>query len=215
MGKFSLLKFYRRLLRIAAVLSLLGSVAMFLFTPLRGTYSYSSDLLIAFVAALPFLGLSLGFGIIAEIITLFLHMEDHLDKMRQEQARTNQLLLNPPQGRTVSPASNPTAMGENLSTFDPFSAAGPSQAVRSTPKLASFLDSTIVAYAAFVYDQPDEHSKLLGRVLRGRAVKLYGRDASSQWVCGDTTGTKWIRVSQLSVSGDISTLPIITPPPTT
>ena len=203
MGKFSLLKFYRRLLRIAAVLSLLGSVAMFLFTPLRGTYSYSSDLLIAFVAALPFLGLSLGFGIIAEIITLFLHMEDHLDKMRQEQARTNQLLLNPPQGRTVSPASNP------------FSAAGPSQAVRSTPKLASFLDSTIVAYAAFVYDQPDEHSKLLGRVLRGRAVKLYGRDASSQWVCGDTTGTKWIRVSQLSVSGDISTLPIITPPPTT
>jgi len=88
MSKFPLLRFYRSLLWIAAATVFIVGI-LTVVSPLmnRGTSYFRPDVLSLLIVSLPWLGLSLGFGIFAEIITLFLHIENHLDEMKQTQER--------------------------------------------------------------------------------------------------------------------------------
>ena len=89
---FVLLNAYRICCRIIAIFVLIVAIVAFV----QGLNAFSYDgfdrLLGAFLTALPFLGLALTIGVFAELLTLFMSINEHLDNMKQVQMRTYAVL---------------------------------------------------------------------------------------------------------------------------
>ena len=92
------------------------------------------------------------------------------------------------------------------------SAPEPPAEAPASPEPEDTLSAEVTAQNAFVFERPDVRSRFLGSAKPGRALKLYGRDESGQWLSADATGTKWIQASHVHTESDLSSLPVINPP---
>ena len=92
------------------------------------------------------------------------------------------------------------------------SAPEPPVEAPASPEPEDTLSAEVTAQNAFVFERPDVRSRFLGSAKPGRALKLYGRDESGQWLSADATGTKWIQASHVHTESDLSSLPVINPP---
>lgn len=88
MNKFPMLEIYQFLLWILAGLGLVAAALGFI----EGLSGRPGGLGTALATSIPGLSVALGAGVLAEVITIFVRIEDHLDRLRHAQERTNEIL---------------------------------------------------------------------------------------------------------------------------
>lgn len=201
MNRFPMLSTYAGLLQLlAAAIILIGGVGSILVADNSESGFDVVRLAVGLVAtglsALPLLAL-------AEIIGLFLTMEDHLLHIRE--ALSNVSLNSAP----ASHMGTGRVPGHSVSPPVPL-------ATPSTPNpVARVAGLTAVVNTEWtpIRNSPIERVLAAGELLFGVTVTLIGRTEDSQWAQVQNEGPKprWVRVADLLIDGDIRTLPITFP----
>lgn len=184
-----MLKLYRLLLWFVAGIGLLVA-----FTGFAATMQISRNSFVAgLTASIPGLVIALGAGVLAELITLFVRIEHHLDEMKQEQRRTNSILAG---GSGTQPeVDGPVPLSDSSTVVPPGALTGTAMIYRRVT----------------LYTLPDKSHKW-GTVNPDYVAVVFGRTRDNQWLSVHQSGRLWASASDFSVNGDISTLPVINPP---
>jgi hypothetical protein len=146
------------------------------------------------------LGVILGFGSVAlglvvsaEVIRLFLAMEEHLYEMRSyfsglaTSTQESMQPARPPQTTAIYTPTRVTASGS----------APKSVALRGTvkPERTLIVGTPGVRMARAIAAQ-------------NQVLKLIGRTQDQRWVQVELKSEAWVETSDLSIEGDVSTLPV-------
>lgn len=150
---------------------------------------------------LPYALAAVVMALLAEVSGVLVRISENLDEVRETNRRllvVTEDIANAPPSATpvVTPTVAPSALSPNAKGH-PFQAT---------------LEGRPLGNTAPVYALPSTQSRYLGVSRGGRAIALYGRDSFGLWVCGDLAGTKWVQVTDLTITGDVMSLPVITPP---
>lgn len=200
MNRFPLLTTYYTLLIILAVLVLLGGIVVALDTATTETWRGETEFKFG-----TFLGTFLGFGAVAfglavsaEVIRLFLAMEEHLYEMRSSLSR----LPDPAQQSTPAAPQTPAQQPQITAIYTPtkISVAGPE--ARSV-----VLRATVKPERTLVVGTPGVR---MARAIatQNQVLKLIGRTQDQKWVQVEHKFEAWVEASDLSIEGDVSTLPV-------
>jgi hypothetical protein len=211
MNKFPILNFYQNALNILGVIVLVGGFLIALTTSSSLGRSFGGGGLIVFVSAyLPFLISAIGLGITAEIIKLFLRIEDHLDQMQRMQ---RQLLATRPPMYSEAAKSPSRSIEQPLSQkADNFIRTDTYKAKQASKVLENsdiWLEAIVIPERTMIRARPNTKYGVRGAAMRGQVVRLLGRNADNTWAVMDKEASMWINVSELSVRGNLEALPII------
>lgn len=206
MSKFPLLSTYRLLaFLLAVILAGIGFVLLFVRTSFQGSVVGGLDW------ALLFWIWALGIGVVAELILLFLKIEDHLDHIKQDinQNKSNtdeliQILLDVADNleddfKRVKRDTSQNKLRQN---------------VPSEKAPLSIDDVTLkgtVKQDTFVRKSSERHTDSDRKLTRGTDITLYGRIPNGTWVEIDGDGKSWVRVADLLIDGDVTSLPVVKP----
>jgi hypothetical protein len=203
-GRFPLMAFARRSLLTAGIgLAIFVIIAFPYIWRQSGTFGSATLAIIV-----PAISIVLGLFLLAEVLHWMMRVEGNLNTANTLFER------NFLESKHIS---SQLAVGDSSSDNADYEATSSSVAyqvsnIAAPIKAISSLVGEVTAAQAPVFLRPDARAHYLGSTKQGSSIRLYGRDASSQWVCGDTAGTKWVETVNLSLVGDIGSLPIITPP---
>lgn len=190
MNRFPLLTMYYSLLIILAILVLVGG--LFVAYGMAQTETRLGETEFKFGT---FLGVFLGFGVVAfglalsaEIIRLFLAMEDHLYKMRSQ--LSGLLGQEPAEQRQ-------TTITEYVRTSAETTAAYPTVVLRGIVRPERV--RLIVVPGGWL---------VITTATRNQVLSLIGRTDDCKWVQVEHKSEAWVETSDLSIEGDVSTLPV-------
>jgi len=142
-------------------------------------------------------------------------------------ALATSLLATERAGNSASPTSPAAAFTPSPTSPAPANTAGPTDTSTATRSPTNTVPPAptqpgVPAVTALdnanVREGPSVAFKIVGALLKGQSATILGRDPNAPWYYITFTsgqgGKGWIAASTVTTSGDISTVPLVNPPPT-
>ncbi len=204
MNRFPLLTTYYTLLIILAVLVLLGGI--WVANDAATTETWRGETEFKFGT---FLGTFLGFGAVAfglavsaEVIGLFLTMEEHLYEMRASLSRL------PDSARQSMPTApqTPAQQPQTTAIYTPTKIG-----VTGPEAKSAVLRATVKPERVFIVGTPGarmDRANVKAVAKQNQVLNLIGRTDDCRWVRIEREFEAWVDAANLSIEGDISTLPV-------
>lgn len=209
MSKFPLLTNYRTIAILLAVITVVvGVIAAISTATISIDYGQRTRFeLGTFVFVLfPFLVGAFVLAVLAEMISLALHMEDHLDVLRSFQEKDRNITRRDSfadlafSGPPTVKARHETDTSESFYRIAQENHAGVT------------LKAAVIRYQTIALQTPGQENMIFrGAIKQGTELSLYGRTSDGDWVEIEGTGRSWVEAVHLQIEGDVMTLPIIAP----
>jgi|SRR5664279_586610 len=200
MSKFPLLDTYRTLAVILAVIVVIAGFFAALSAATAFEQAFNVGTFI--VAWLPFLGGAFSLGVFAELIQLFLNIEDHLEHIKIASERQGVQLTRALENTAATSSSRPTSSGGSTSSTQ----------TRASSQPAIEIFARVQAKATTSVCTKPETAFASGQLNSGQTITVYGRNSDSTWLSIGRTGKLWIDAADVQVvEGDVGRLPIVQP----